>query len=72
MLGAVICIIKILKLNERAVSKITISPIRKRALDAYHSNPSPAKRRVLDAYYKKHELNKCKKRQIYKDRKDEY
>ena len=46
------------------------SPFKRRAYDSYHSNPSPVKRRVLDAYYKHHELNKCKQRQMYRDKRD--
>ena len=58
------------------------SPVKRRVLDAYHKHPSPAKRRALDAYrvnpshikrraletyYKEHDLNKGKKRQMYKE-----
>ena len=42
-------------------------PIKRRALDSYRIDPSPVKRRALAAYYKKHELNKSKRRQLYKD-----
>ena len=42
------------------------SPVKQRALGAYKANPSPIKRRALEAYYKEHDLNKGKKRQLYK------
>ena len=43
------------------------SPVKQRALSAYKANPSPIKRQALEAYYKEHDLNKGKKRQLYKD-----
>ena len=48
------------------------SPVKHRALDAYKANPSPIKRRALEAYYKEHDLNKGKKRQLYKKTKLKY
>ena len=42
------------------------SHIKQRALDAYRNNPSPTKQRALKTYYKEHDLNKGKKREIYK------
>ena len=42
------------------------SPVKQRVLHAYRANPSPIKRRALEAYYKEHDLNKGKRRQLYK------
>ena len=51
----------------RNAYKINPSPIKRRAMHSYNINPSPVKRRALEAYYKKHELNKIKRRQLYRD-----
>ena len=42
------------------------SPVKQRALGAYKANPSPTKRQALEVYYKEHNLNKGRKRQLYK------
>ena len=68
MLGGGCCVRKALK--EKEISRkryhMHASPVRKRVLEAYYSNPSPVKKRALDAYYNKHDINKAKKRQMYK------
>ena len=38
-----------------------------RVLGAYTANPSPIKRHALEAYYKEHDLNKGRKRQLFKE-----
>ena len=52
--------------NSRKRYHMHASPVRKRVLEAYYSNPSPVKKQALDAYYNKHDINKAKKRQMYK------
>ena len=46
--------------------KINPSLIKRRASDAYKANPSVVKQQALQAYYKEHELNKKKRRELYK------
>ena len=50
----------------REAYHINPSPIKRRALDSYKANPSPVKRRALKSYYRKHELNKIKRRHLYR------